>query len=301
MRQRKFHGRFTDVSKANPNLIINEGSYNDDGLKDGPFIVRYPNGNMLAKGNFKNNRFDGIWNIFYETGKPKLIFEVKDNVCAITDAWNEKADKIVGNGTYIINLVLFSWKGKLVNGRPDGNWKLYQNGDMGGRTFGFEYFKKSKFTGGENSLGKYSDASRIDLTVDIDLPFTVAEWIKVAPPCGVSPFMNSFVDAHYRAGMSVFYTILRDHLTQYLNHDYLGDMEGTFEIMGDVTPAGNIDNLRKTGGSFSSEIVTSVFRVIQRLPHLDPATLNGKPVTQSFKMNINIERTGFSFQIQFVR
>ncbi|HEY8928947.1 MAG TPA: hypothetical protein VIM55_07135 [Mucilaginibacter sp.] len=303
MRQRKFHGRFTDVSKADPSLVINEGSYNNDGLKDGPFIARYLNGTMLAKGNFKDNKYDGTWNVFYDTGKPRLIFEVTDGVCAITDAWDEKGNKTVdkGHGTYIIDLSGLSWKGKLVNGRPDGTWQLFQSNDIGGRAFGSEYFKKSKFVDGENSLGKYTDAPHIDLTVNINLPFIAAEKILVAPPCGSGPANHTFIDAHYYAGMSAFYSLLRDHLKEYLNHGYLENKEGTFEIMGDVTPGGNIDNLRKTGGSFSTEIVTYVSRVIQRMPRLEPATLDGKTVTQSFKIKFNIERTIFSFEIRFIR
>lgn len=57
---KKFMGRFKDVSRANPQLILTEGNYTPDGLKDGSFTSRYLNGNLQSKGDFKNNLFESF-------------------------------------------------------------------------------------------------------------------------------------------------------------------------------------------------------------------------------------------------
>ena len=49
-KQRKFQGKFTDVSNVTPGLIVAEGVYTMDGLKEGPFITHYLNGKLQAKG-----------------------------------------------------------------------------------------------------------------------------------------------------------------------------------------------------------------------------------------------------------
>jgi len=122
---KKFTGRFKDVARANPQLIITEGNYNNDGLKDGEFINRYLNGNLRSKGNFKNNKFDGRWEFYYEDGKPKFISVISGDDITITDSWDATGVKTVnnGNGTYRIDLEELYWKGQLLSGKPDGQWK----------------------------------------------------------------------------------------------------------------------------------------------------------------------------------
>src|SRR6187402_2731568 len=120
MQQRKFTGRFKDVSKLNPQLVVAEGNYTADGLKDGSFISRYLNGNLQTKGNFKNNKLDGKWEMYYDDGKPKLTFEANGIDIKIIDN---------GKGNYLVDLGELYWKGKLVNGKPDGTWKAMLTDD----------------------------------------------------------------------------------------------------------------------------------------------------------------------------
>lgn len=120
-----FLANLKDVSQLNPELVLTEGNYTSDGLKDGYFITHYLNGNLQAKGNFKSNAYDGKWEMYYDDGKPKLTFEANGKEIKINDAWDAKGVKIVtdGKGVYRINLGTIYWKGKLLNGKPDGTWR----------------------------------------------------------------------------------------------------------------------------------------------------------------------------------
>ena len=70
----KFTGPFKDVSKANPKQLLATGRYNENGQKEGAFISYYRNGNLEARGYFKEDRFEGKWEFFYPTGKPKHFY-----------------------------------------------------------------------------------------------------------------------------------------------------------------------------------------------------------------------------------
>lgn len=94
-RIRKFTGPFKDVSKANKGVILSEGAYTADGLKNGVFTSRYVNGNIQSKGAFKNNQFDGHWELYYEDGKPQLFFDADNTAIRITDAWTASGKNIL--------------------------------------------------------------------------------------------------------------------------------------------------------------------------------------------------------------
>ena len=74
--KRIFIGKFKDVSTADHNLVVSKGNYNENGLKDGEFVTHYLNGNLQAKGSFKDDSYIGGWEFYYEDGKPELFFEV---------------------------------------------------------------------------------------------------------------------------------------------------------------------------------------------------------------------------------
>ncbi len=75
MPQRKYSGRIKDVSRLDHSLVITDGTYSADGLKDGYFITHYLNGQLQAKGNFKNNQYDGKWEMYYDDGKPSYFLK----------------------------------------------------------------------------------------------------------------------------------------------------------------------------------------------------------------------------------
>ena len=63
-KQRIFTGKFTDVNSSDKEKVVASGQYNEKGEKDGEFVSYYLNGNLQAKGNFKNNKFWGRWDLY---------------------------------------------------------------------------------------------------------------------------------------------------------------------------------------------------------------------------------------------
>ena len=296
---RKFHGKFTDVSKADPNIIITEGVYNEDGLKEGTFILHYLNGGIRAKGNFRNNKFDGKWERFYENGKPEMIFEAKNDDYLVTDAWKPDGSKIVdnGNGQYVANIIVFSWKGKLVNGKPDGTWKMYDAKDNS--VVATEHFKNGQFKDGENNLTSYSNATRISLVTTVDLPFINAESMRVGAPCNFKDGNGEkIIDAHYKAGINTFNIVLGRAITSYFR-DYKIEAAGSFFIKGDITTRGNIDNLIREG-VYETDIAQHIIEIIRSLPRLEPATIDGKPVVQKFQISLELQPGSYHYSFKFL-
>lgn len=298
---RKFHGRFSDVSKQNQAVVLNEGNYSDEGQKDGLFIMRYPDGTTMAKGNYKMDVFDGRWDMFYEDGKPQLTFEANDGICTIIDAWDMHGNKTIdkGNGNYLVDLSFYCWKGKLVNGKPDGTWKMYQANDPYKQTTGTEHFKKGEFTDGENQLGKYTNTSRISLVTTVGFKFTNAEKMYIGTPCGVPAAPNRVIDAHFKSGISSLKFHLQDALTNYIKGQNLEEITGSFFIVGDVDLTGHIINLKKEGG-YIANIERGVINIIESLPQLIPATIDGKPIVQQFKISLEVTKYGYSGSFQFL-
>ncbi|HVW94884.1 MAG TPA: hypothetical protein VHA56_02855 [Mucilaginibacter sp.] len=299
---RKFHGRFTDNSTENPAVVLTEGTYNDDGMKEGKFTLRYLNNNIKAVGNFKDDAFDGRWEMFYEDGKPELVFEAKEDILYITDAWDSRGKKIVdkGEGNYVATVPIFSWRGKLSGGRPDGTWKMYRTIDNYKQTVSSEHFKKGEFEYGESPAGKYTDLSRLNL-VDMSLfPFINAEKMFVGPPCDMALAINPLVNAHYAAGMDSFKYHLRDALSRLFEGSDLEGKQGNIHITGVISKEGHIENLVRTGGTNVGLLAQGVIKAIENLPTLIPATQNGKPISEDFVIDLDIGNSTYSFTFKFM-
>jgi antitoxin component YwqK of YwqJK toxin-antitoxin module len=298
---RKFYGKFTDVSKASPALIVAEGTYTTDGLKNGLFITHYLNGNLQAKGDFKNDKYDGKWEMYYDDGKPELTFEVINGECHIIDAWKQGGGKIIdnGNGAYIVNLGLLYWKGKLLNGKPDGTWKLLKTDDINSDAMATEHFKKGVFHDGSNGMGDYKDVSRIDLVNPFKLNFINAEKMYVSQvPCnGVKP--KHIVNAQYRDGLNVFSGYISGAVSPYLGSTDLKGIDNTIEINGEISEKGNLINL-KNNDSFREDIARGIILRLKNLPPLQPATVDGVPVKQKFTISFKINNSVYQFSYRFL-
>jgi|SRR6185312_4379924 len=297
--QRKFHGRFTDVSKANPSLVVSEGSYSEDGLKNGAFKSYYLNGKLQAKGNFKDNKYDGKWEMYYEDGKPELVFEVTAGDYVISDAWKPDGTKTVdnGNGTFVDELGGLYWKGKLVNGKPDGKWRLLKTDDISEMPVGSESFKKGQFRNGSLYNNDYNDASRILLISPYKLPFVNAEKMLISSvPCnGVK--RKHIVGAQYEEGLESFSNHISDAVKPYFSTKNLtqyGDIE--FQIDGEVSEKGQLINLKSNG----SDLARGVIIQLINLPLLHPATVDGQAVKQKFTISFKIGGGFYQFTYRFL-
>ncbi|RZA04161.1 MAG: hypothetical protein EOP47_00360 [Sphingobacteriaceae bacterium] len=303
MMNRKFFGKIKDVSKVNTQIILTEGNYTADGLKDGYFITHYLNGTLEAKGNFKNNQYDGNWEIYYADGKPMMTFTANGNDVKIIDVWDAEGKKTVnsGNGNYRVDLEGLYWRGKLVNGKPDGTWKAANPEDATNITLVSESYKDGQFKKGKNALGDYTDAPRLALVPPNKLPFTNAEKFMIAlVGCdGVSLAGKRIVNAQYSAGMSNFTDNIVRLVGPYLQTVDLKPYENTLIINGEVSETGRVTNLR-ADNAFNSEISRGIIRELYSLPFLQPATIDGKPTTQKFNITFNFTRGSYRFTYSFL-
>ncbi len=303
MMNRKFFGKIKDVSKVNPKIILTEGNYTADGLKDGYFITHYLNGTLEAKGNFKNNQYDGNWEIYYANGKPMMTFTANENDVKIIDVWDAEGNKTVnnGNGNYRVDLEGLYWRGKLVNGKPDGTWKAANPEDATNITLVSESYKDGQFKKGKNALGDYTDAPRLTLVPPNKLPFTNAEKFMIAlVGCdGVSLAGKRIVNAQYSAGMSNFTDNIVRLVGPYLQTVDLKPYENTLIINGEVSENGRVTNLR-ADNAFNSDLARGMIRELYSLPFLQPATIDGKPTKQNFNITFNFTRGSYRFTYTFL-
>ncbi|HEX7903182.1 MAG TPA: hypothetical protein VF487_04815 [Chitinophagaceae bacterium] len=295
-KQRIFTGKFKDANYSNPDLVVSEGNYNDKGLKNGMFISHYLNGNLQATGSFKDNQFAGKWDLFYDDGKPKLSFEANGNDIKIIDAWNDEGKKTVdnGNGVYKADLGSIYWTGKLVNGRPDGKWKAVKTNDRTNTELVNEHFKDGVFQKGKGPDGDYKDVSRIILVIENQLPFVNAEKLRISPvPCnGVK--RKQIINAQYRGSLASFSEEIKRLAGPYLNKADLKSFDTELVLTGEIGTNGFISTLTYSG-AFDDKIASGLTMELRRLPPLEPALVDGKPVPQQFIITFKFRMGGYSF------
>lgn len=299
---KKYLGEFKDVSSTNPSFVISKGNYNEAGQKNGEFTEYYLNGNLMAKGAFKNNKYTGKWETYFEDGQPKLTFEMTDSTMRIIDAWDDKHKKTVdnGNGTYEIAFFYYKWTGKIVKGRPDGTWLYVSSRNKDEEPIRQERFYEGQFSSGKDFSGTYTDSSRIVFVNDYLLPLVNAETLKISPVGCTAPvvFTAKIISAQYGYGNDDF----SDQIKQVAG-DYISRMRGhgDITITGIVNEKGALTDL-KSKYSYSADINSKDLIVaLEKLPLLNPATVNGKPVKQGFSITFKINGSLYSFSYSFLQ
>lgn len=302
LQQRKFMGKVTDVSKANPALIITDGYYNANGLKDGLFTTHFLNGKLQARGNFKNGLFDGKWEVFYDNEKPRITFEANANDIKVIDVWDNQGKKIVdnGKGSYRVDQGDIYWKGKLLNGRPDGSWKAIRADDISEVSLSTESFKNNVFQKGNGGVGAYTDSSRINLLPADMLPFTRAEWFQISmTPCNGAKSKH-IVDAQYFGGFDNLSAVIQARTTEaFKDIDLLRLPFYEIVLTGEISTAGALTRL-STKNNNNDQLVRNLISQLQRLPVLHPATVDGVPVVQKFAISYTFNAGVYSFSYRFL-
>jgi hypothetical protein len=300
IQDKRLFGNLRDVSRHNPNLVVTEGYYSTTGLKEGNFIAHYLNGNIQAKGNFKNDKFDGKWEFFYDDATPKITFEANGSDIKIIDAWDLKGNKIVndGNGNYRADLGALSWIGKLINGKPEGSWKCVRADDGNNVALSTENYKNGQFIKGNSPRGSYTDAARVILITSDMLPFTRGELLQLSvSACDVVSPVGNVINAHYKYGGQIYDSMILDGVHEYmrttLNNLYLWHIT----LNAEITEDGRISNVvsAKNDSNFSDPLIS----MIKRLPKLEPATIDGKPIKQKFTISFNFDQY-FTFAYRFL-
>ncbi|RYY35938.1 MAG: hypothetical protein EOP46_08270 [Sphingobacteriaceae bacterium] len=294
-----FLGKIKDVSNTNANLILTEGNYNKNGEKDGEFVVYNPKGTLQAKGSFKNNRYTGKWEMYFEDGKPQMVFEVNNDEFTITSIWDERGRKIIDNGVGTYRTVSeegIILSGKLLNGKPEGKWTL-SNATLN-RPLVTEYYKKNQFVKGETLMGPYTDKSKLVLIEPNLLKFTRAErMMATSTPCAGS--LIQVQSAKYKNGIDAFGDIIARSVTEYLNTVDLSIYNNKMIIEALIYEDGTIKNFKGIS-AFNNTILRGIIGKLQNLPPLQPATINGKPVQQKFRIEFTFNQGTYNFTFEFL-
>ena len=299
LKNRIFNGRVKDVSKVDSTLVVSEGNYNTYGLKDGEFILHYLNGNLRAKGRFKNNKYEGHWELYYDSGKPQLTFDAVDNDIKIIDAWGAGGTKIVdnGKGEYKDQIGEYYWVGKIVNGKPDGTWKYIDERKIA-VTLASEYFKKGQFHDGTSPIGDYKDSSRLVL-IDPDLlPLIHAEKFIISPISCDGTGRRKIIHAQYRDGASAFNDEIKTAIAPALRSIRGQLPDGSLGIEGLVNTKGLLEDLKPTSFNYDP-LGGEIARRLFMLPALEPATADGVPVKEKFSILFTFENGLYSFHYYF--
>jgi len=282
----KFVGHIRDVSKADPNVIRTEGTYDKEGNKEGLFVSHFANGQLESKGNFVKNRLDGKWELYYDNGKPRMYFEVHDHDIQLTDYWDPTGKKLVdnGGGKYKFDVDQIYWEGHLMDGRPVGPWYAYRTGKDEPPIM-TEVYKLGEFQVGRSPSGKeYKDAARMELVSQDLLPFTRAEALRLsAMPCG-SKFSN-IIHPHYKDGMDAYNSLLSDGVKDALRATDLKQFkDNSFSVVGTVDAKGRLTDL-KAINSFNEIISNKLIQVLKGMPGLEPTVVNGRSVKANVQVN----------------
>ena len=154
----KFIGEYIDYYKNG--VLLEKGSYDDKGMKQGYFERYYENGNPYSKGSFENHEMAGIWDFFHENGnlKEKVMFESNDFTILDSNDEDKTPGVVNGEGEWIKEFVLSETESLFLtapfeNGQKHGRWKIMSS--KGYLVFS-ETFKKGKFMRGLKHNGKNS-------------------------------------------------------------------------------------------------------------------------------------------------
>lgn len=302
MQMHKFIGPVKDVSRLDPKIILTEGTYGANGTKEGPFITRYINGQVQAKGNFANNNFDGHWDLYYDDGKPKLSFDAKDNGkdITITDAWDAAGKKLVDNGKGKYNTTTsgLTWEGHLLAGKPEGSWDVYRTDDITKNPMATEKYKGGIFQRGRSPIGEYTDAPHMVLISPAMLPFVRAEALKIsARSCDDGPAKH-IVYVQYKEGMDNYSQALINIVSSVFRRIDLKHFSNGFDIEGEVNDLGFLINLSSVN-SFNQEVSDALIYGLKQAPALEAASINGHKVNEKVKFNFKFSEGLYTFNYRF--
>ena len=136
----KFDGIFKDFN--NYGRLILEGVYTN-GIKDGPFKAYHPNGTLKWEANFIADVPKGEVKHRYPSNQLAMTLLYTDSIIYIKDFWLPNGTQKIkdGEGTYSFSIPFEGYnqygfdfyvaKGKIRNGKQDGNWQIlgYNKGD----------------------------------------------------------------------------------------------------------------------------------------------------------------------------
>jgi hypothetical protein len=302
--KRSFFGKFHDLNKLDPQIILAEGTYTADGKLDGSYTLRYLDNTLQAKGIFKEGQMRGLWEFFYEDGKPKLTLNVDDGgKVVIQQAWNTSGKKTIdnGKGPFRVDFPGFYWEGNLLNGIPDGTWKTRSLNDRTGTVLSSEVFKDGQFQKGSGPLGAYTDASRLVLISDALLPINNASKMTISrTACDPAMSRKSIVSAVYKGGSRAYSEEIINKVSPILNKlDLSAFGTRVFNIEGEFNEKGILSKLTPIN-AWEEKMSSDLIEALRKMPPVEPALVDGKPTAQKIYFIFNFNGGVYTISYRFL-
>jgi hypothetical protein len=98
-------------------------------LKDGPFVLYWPNGQKMIEGNYTNGKQDGYWSQYYDNGQKASVDEYHGGVLdGLHVSWFSNSQKSV--------------EGQFKAGKKEGLWRHWDPNGLKNWTEDFKDDKK---------------------------------------------------------------------------------------------------------------------------------------------------------------
>jgi hypothetical protein len=238
----------------------------ENGMLTGLAKFYYSNGRVKEAGKYIRDKRAGIWKYYYDNGNLCTILHFMGDSTFVVQTYSRGGTIKVANGNgFYKNMyspsIQYEISGKLVNGKPDGEWKI-NNGE-----YGTEQFKNGVLIKGVDDKGKmYTNKSMVGFS-DYCVNENLANY-EYRPACPGWVYTYTGY-ASKMTLLDVFYPSLVSYIKKYSSPANQWLMVGiTFDK--DIKPTATVYS--STGDTALEQYVTAY---INSLTLWHPATVKG--------------------------
>ncbi|MDM1296786.1 hypothetical protein HX021_21085 [Sphingobacterium sp. N143] len=282
-----FEGEFRDFASDGSRILV--GNY-QDGKKEGLFQAFHPNGVLKWEVNFKANRPSGEWKYYYPDGKPLLTITENERGYFIKDYWDNRGKQDVSNGEGNYEFAIpfegftefgydfYLRRGKVKNGKPQGNWNTYFY-NVGQQPI---YALTQRFVNGElvASYDDNGDLNNEDFQILSILPydyFSRAD-LLTSKSCNFDDFSN-------------FYAFLAKRFTDGVNKsgmELVNQVNFTYLVEVKKTGMATIRSLKLVSDSNNEDFDTILSRIAKNIDFYFPTYKPDQPQDDTIKVSGSI-------------
>jgi antitoxin component YwqK of YwqJK toxin-antitoxin module len=241
-----FSGFFEDRELVNDKVMM-KGHYLE-GKKHGKFEEYFPNGKTKSRGQYKDDKPFGIWEYFYENGLPERTLNITEIDTLVTRQLGKDGNLKVENGNGEFEALVQGGqpgrssivaKGKIVNGKPHGEWTSLDAGKM----FAIELFEHGRFIKGSFPAAKrYKDYQHTSFLKTFFLPNYLIKLERLElQTCSTNVVNTEAVTSTQQSGgkfkfnMNRFSSELRSRVDKLIKDDFKGGGNSNYQTINLVT------------------------------------------------------------------
>jgi antitoxin component YwqK of YwqJK toxin-antitoxin module len=240
-----FNGFFEDRELVNDKIIM-KGHYLE-GKKHGKFEEYFPDGKIKSRGEYNGDKPFGIWEYFYDNGLPERTMNITETDTLVLRLLDKDGNVKVENGNGEFEALVQAGqpgkssivaKGKLVNGKPHGEWTSLGSGQM----FAKESFENGRFIKGSFPKAKrYKDYQHKSFLKTFLFPsYLMKLELLQLQECNTN-VVNTEVTStpksedKYKFNMSSFSSELRSRVDKLIRNDFKTGINSKYQTVNLVT------------------------------------------------------------------